>query len=184
MEAADRSIFPLFFRILTLDRDGPTQEMLNSILGGDHQWLQPTTRSDMKRRLSNRAAALKPSCVRTTRSEVNEDFSSLSRLLSGHYPIVSTDYGRGNIPKRIDRQDHHHTHDVQLTSPLPSLSIKHPESMRPFPGDVPMDSRPPVKYTPFTGRVSKALKGVPLHTCYDCVPPRVRVLSYLRASLI
>jgi chloramphenicol 3-O-phosphotransferase len=32
----------------------------------------------------------------------------------------------------------------------------------------------PVKYTPVTGRVSKALKGMPVHTCNVCVPPKVR----------
>jgi hypothetical protein len=36
------------------------------------------------------------------------------------------------------------------------------------------DGYPSVKYTTVTGRVSKALKGVPVHTCYDCVPARVR----------
>lgn len=31
----------------------------------------------------------------------------------------------------------------------------------------------PVKYTPITGRVSKAKKGVPVHTCEQCRPVKV-----------
>ncbi len=32
----------------------------------------------------------------------------------------------------------------------------------------------PVKLTPITGRVSRAKKGVPVHTCDTCKPPKVR----------
>ena len=35
----------------------------------------------------------------------------------------------------------------------------------------------PVKLTPITGRVSRAKKGVPVHTCELCRPPKVRVRS-------
>jgi hypothetical protein len=31
----------------------------------------------------------------------------------------------------------------------------------------------PVKYTPITGRVSRARKGVPVHICETCRPPKV-----------
>lgn len=31
----------------------------------------------------------------------------------------------------------------------------------------------PVKLTPITGRVSRAKKGVPVHTCDLCRPPKV-----------
>lgn len=32
----------------------------------------------------------------------------------------------------------------------------------------------PVRYTPITGRVSRAKKGVPVHICENCNPPKVR----------
>lgn len=32
----------------------------------------------------------------------------------------------------------------------------------------------PVRYTPITGRVSRAKKGVPVHICESCNPPKVR----------
>lgn len=33
----------------------------------------------------------------------------------------------------------------------------------------------PVRYTPITGRVSRAKKGVPVHICESCNPPKVRI---------
>lgn len=35
-------------------------------------------------------------------------------------------------------------------------------------GMEPMVDMVPVKYTPVTGRISKAKKGIPVHTCDDC----------------
>jgi hypothetical protein len=40
----------------------------------------------------------------------------------------------------------------------------------------------PVKYTPVTGRISRAKKGVPVHTCDICRP--VKVYTLLAASAI
>lgn len=37
----------------------------------------------------------------------------------------------------------------------------------------------PVKLTPITGRVSRAKKGVPVHTCTRCRPPKVSVSTQL-----
>lgn len=34
-----------------------------------------------------------------------------------------------------------------------------------------------VKLTPITGRISKAKKGVPVHTCDQCIPPKVWLLA-------
>ncbi|KAB5539355.1 hypothetical protein GE09DRAFT_315852 [Coniochaeta sp. 2T2.1] len=42
--------------------------------------------------------------------------------------------------------------------------------MRPMPGSSTSDM--PVKYTPITGRVSRARKGVPVHICEICRPPK------------
>lgn len=55
----------------------------------------------------------------------------------------------------------------------PGMSSSGPH-MRSYPasnsgGDV------PVKYTPVTGRVSRAKKGVPVHTCEVCQPPKVYI---------
>jgi hypothetical protein len=44
---------------------------------------------------------------------------------------------------------------------------------RPSRGSEPTDGGVPVKYTPITGRVSKAKKGVPVHTCDICRPVKV-----------
>lgn len=38
----------------------------------------------------------------------------------------------------------------------------------------------PVKYTPITGRVSRAKKGVPVHTCEICRPVKVRPFALSR----
>lgn len=46
--------------------------------------------------------------------------------------------------------------------------------MRPF---VPQQDVP-VKLTPITGRVSRARKGVPVHTCEICRPPKVHSCFY------
>lgn len=35
----------------------------------------------------------------------------------------------------------------------------------------------PIKLTPITGRVSRAKKGVPVHTCEICRPPKVSLLG-------
>ncbi|KAF3058407.1 hypothetical protein GL218_05783 [Daldinia childiae] len=39
-------------------------------------------------------------------------------------------------------------------------------------GNMPGDGSMPVKLTPITGRVSRAKKGVPVHTCETCKPPK------------
>jgi hypothetical protein len=51
----------------------------------------------------------------------------------------------------------------------------------------PTASHLPARITPKTGRVSKAQKGLPVHVCIDCSPPKVRfppsLHSMLRAKL-
>lgn len=39
-------------------------------------------------------------------------------------------------------------------------------------------SETPVRLTPITGRVSRAKKGMPVHICEICRPPKVRVLAH------
>ncbi len=46
-------------------------------------------------------------------------------------------------------------------------------AMRPMPNHQ-AASDIPIKLTPITGRVSRAKKGVPVHTCDTCKPPKVR----------
>lgn len=52
-------------------------------------------------------------------------------------------------------------------------------SMSGSPQQSPRGSEPiadlPVKYTPVTGRLSRAKKGVPVHTCDICRPVKVRI---------
>lgn len=47
-----------------------------------------------------------------------------------------------------------------------------------------LEADQPVRYTPVTGRVSKAKKGQPVHVCEQCEEPKVRLsttpLIYLR----
>lgn len=45
--------------------------------------------------------------------------------------------------------------------------------MRPFSSSS-ASAEPPVKLTPITGRVSRAKKGIPVHTCDQCRPAKVR----------
>lgn len=45
--------------------------------------------------------------------------------------------------------------------------------LRPMSGPTPSD--PPTRYTPITGRVSRAKKGVAVHTCDICKPSKVRL---------
>jgi len=55
----------------------------------------------------------------------------------------------------------------------PSTSGSPPQSSR---GSEPAADMP-VKYTPVTGRISRAKKGVPVHTCEICRPVKVRCPS-------
>lgn len=116
-----------------------------------------------------------------------EDFSSASpssRISTGHQPMPSTAYRGSNTPDELDQQGFSYSHHVGVSSSVASPSARAPTSMRTFNG-APMENQagcPPLKYTPVTGRISKALKGVPVHTCYDCVPPRVRIISWASAA--
>lgn len=110
-----------------------------------------------------------------------EDFSSTSsssRISSGHQPMPSIVYRGSHTPDELDQQGFSYSHHVGASSSLESPSMRAPTSMRSFNG-MPMENQAGnahMKYTPVTGRVSKALKGVPVHTCHDCVPPRVRII--------
>ena len=42
-----------------------------------------------------------------------------------------------------------------------------------------LETEPPVRYTPVTGRVSRAKKGQPVHICDLCEEPRVRFFMTL-----
>ncbi|KAI1081124.1 hypothetical protein F5B20DRAFT_579503 [Whalleya microplaca] len=58
-------------------------------------------------------------------------------------------------------------------APSPSSGSMAPSNMptRPM-GNAPGESNVPVRLTPITGRVSRAKKGVPVHTCETCKPPK------------
>jgi hypothetical protein len=58
--------------------------------------------------------------------------------------------------------------------------------MRPFAGMQAGGDQLPVKLTPITGRVSRARKGVPVHTCDVCRPPKVSYpgLRFLAPELL
>lgn len=48
--------------------------------------------------------------------------------------------------------------------------------LRPLSGPTPPD--PPTRYTPITGRISRAKKGVAVHTCEICIPSKVRLPDF------
>ena len=103
-----------------------------------------------------------------------EDFSSASSSsrIESHQPMPAT-YRGSNTPDEMEQQAFAYGHHMGVTSSLSSTSVLAPTSMGQFSG-APMESlAQEVKLTPVTGKVSKALKGVPVHTCHDCVPPRV-----------
>lgn len=68
------------------------------------------------------------------------------------------------------RRSNTSTEDMNSYSSSHGLSAMSPGHLTPFTTGSGGDS---VKYTPITGRVSRAKKGVPVHTCGDCVPPKV-----------
>lgn len=106
-----------------------------------------------------------------------EDFSSASSSsrVSGHQYAPGTAYRASNTPDEVDQQAYVHGHHA-VSSSMGSPAMRIPAGMRPY-ESVPegQAGSASVKYTPVTGRVSKALKGVPVHTCHDCVPPRVSI---------
>lgn len=68
-------------------------------------------------------------------------------------------------------QGHHYSpgHVMPLSSSSPASSRT---SVRPI-GNMPGTGEVPYRLTPITGRVSRAKKGVPVHTCDICSPPKV-----------
>lgn len=113
-----------------------------------------------------------------------EDFTSASSSsrVSGHqYPPGAT-YRASNTPDEADQQGYAYGHHA-VSSPMGAPAMTAPAGMGSYEA-VPegQAGSSSVKYTPVTGRVSKALKGVPVHTCNDCVPPRVSVVSGCRGS--
>lgn len=118
-----------------------------------------------------------------------EDFSSASsssRISSGHQPMPNAAYRGSHTPDELDQQGFSYSHHIGVSSSLASPSMSTPTAMRTFNG-MPMENQAgatPLKYTPVTGRVSKALKGLPVHTCHDCVPPRVCIVPITRLSRV
>lgn len=125
-----------------------------------------------------------PLVQNNTRPASPEDFSpaSSSSLVSTSRQATSNPgYRESHTPDPMDHQGYPYSHHGMPSSmpPLPhphSLSASGP-SARAYGSSGSGDAQAPVKYTPVTGRVSKALKGVPVHTCNDCVPPRVCDIS-------
>ena len=107
-----------------------------------------------------------------------EDFSSASsssRISTGHHHLTNTTYRGSNTPDEMDHQGFSYGHHIGISSSMSPPSVRAPMAMRSFNG-VPMEPQQGLgapKLTPVTGRVSKALKGVPVHTCHQCDPPRV-----------
>lgn len=78
-----------------------------------------------------------------------------------HSPISGSRYAAQTVPYSPEPNPAQH-HGSKSTGNI-SISSKETEPA----GEI------PVKYTPVTGRVSKAKKGVPVHTCTICRPPKV-----------
>jgi hypothetical protein len=84
---------------------------------------------------------------------------------------VGSDSGfRRRSNASADSMDSYHGH-IYLTD----RSAVQGSTMRPgLPTGAPGET--PVKLTPITGRVSKAKKGIPVHECDICQPPKVRLV--------
>lgn len=123
-----------------------------------------------------------PGKRRSSSSRVNRSSAAAGSSSSSTTPSRPNPTGRRRSNTGTDTMDQP---IYSRTQAGPSSSTGLPPSnvpMRPFAtmqsgGDI------PVKLTPITGRVSRAKKGVPVHTCELCRPPKVRApcgLSYRR----
>lgn len=115
--------------------------------------------------------------------------SSSSLVSSSHQQATSNAGYRGsNTPDPMDQHGysygyHGASSSSSLQPPPPQLSVNSSSSSsaataagsspKPFANNAGGNPQIPIKYTPVTHRVSKALKGLPVHICNDCVPPRV-----------
>lgn len=116
--------------------------------------------------------------------------SSSSLVSSSHQQATSNPGYRGsNTPDPMDQHGYSYGYhgasssSSSLPPPPPQLSVHSSSSSstanaagsspKPFTNNAGGNPQIPVKYTPVTHRVSKALKGLPVHICNDCVPPRV-----------
>lgn len=105
---------------------------------------------------------------------------------SSRVPAGSSLYGSGAQGQQLGPFPHHDYSHMVLPPPhTPQLSTSSPgvmvaagpssaggSPMRPL--GRPATPELPIKLTPITGRVSRAKKGVPVHTCDLCRPPKVR----------
>ncbi|KAK5634592.1 hypothetical protein RRF57_010305 [Xylaria bambusicola] len=112
--------------------------------------------------------------------------SRSATILSPTTATAKTDKASPSRPSLTERQSLDSTESMDPASygsyNQSSSSSTMPPSGRSSIASRPMSSTPgereiPVKLTPITGRVSRAKKGVPVHTCEICKPPKVGVFE-------
>ncbi|KAI0913943.1 hypothetical protein F4823DRAFT_558526 [Ustulina deusta] len=122
-----------------------------------------TTKSQPRRRGPLSRSSKSTTTVSPTTATASTDKASPSRL-----PLVE----RGSVDstESMDPAGYGSYSQSSSSSNMPP-SGRSNVSSRPM-SSVPGESNIPVKLTPITGRVSRAKKGVPVHTCEICKPPK------------
>ncbi len=87
------------------------------------------------------------------------------------FPSASRSSNRRRSTASNDSMDHAGYGSAASSSSLGAGLNPSNSPMRPMSSATSSDM--PVKYTPITGRVSRARKGVPVHICEICRPPKV-----------
>jgi hypothetical protein len=146
---------------------------------GEHQQQQQqqseTTPTQGKRRSSaksaNKASATAASSAAVAGSSSTASSSSSRRAAAAS---ATSGGGRRRSTTSTDSMDQSgaYGHAAPSSSSGTSLASSN-QPMRPFASMQASGGEVPVKLTPITGRVSRAKKGVPVHTCDICRPAKV-----------
>lgn len=120
----------------------------------------------------NSSPAITPVATGKRRNTASSSASKGSRGHSGLEASSSRHSPRRQSTTSIDSMDQAGYGSAASSSSLGAGLNPSNSPMRPMPANS-GGSEMPVKYTPITGRVSRARKGVPVHTCEVCRPPKV-----------
>ncbi|KAI0471324.1 hypothetical protein F4859DRAFT_522550 [Xylaria cf. heliscus] len=128
----------------------------------------PPSNTDSGKSQPKRRGLLSRSSKSTTTASPATAPASVDKASPSHSPLVEK--------RSVDRTESMDTVGYGSYAHSPSSSNMPPSSRsnvssRPM-SSVPGESSIPVKLTPITGRVSRAKKGVPVHICDVCNPPK------------
>ncbi|KAI1284123.1 hypothetical protein F5Y07DRAFT_394055 [Xylaria sp. FL0933] len=125
-----------------------------------------TSKSQLRRRGPLSRPSKSTTTVSPTTATAGPDKASTSSS-SSRLPVVE----RGSVDSTESMDPTGYGGYTQSSSSNMPPSGRSTVSSRPM-TSVPGESNIPVKLTPITGRVSRAKKGVPVHTCDICKPPK------------